>query len=79
MTNKKNSAVAAQNLTELQKQAGLLEASKIQVTFKQNKITASCRCHGYTYGSRGLSLNEALANLVCHVQAGVTGYLPSPV
>lgn len=41
----------------------LAGASKIQINFKTNKVTASCRVNGFSYGSRGLDLRDALQKL----------------
>ena len=64
MLNKKNDVVTVQNLTELQENLGIYGASKIQLNFKMNKVTASCKINGYCYGSNGLTLQETLNNLI---------------
>jgi hypothetical protein len=53
----------AQNLSEMRQKFSLSGASKIQVTFKQNKVIASCRIKGIRHSSSGASFAEAMSNL----------------
>ncbi|MDR1340731.1 MAG: hypothetical protein LBK58_11865 [Prevotellaceae bacterium] len=58
----------AQNLSEMRQKFSLSGASKIQVTFKQNKVTASCRIGSVGYGSSGATFAEAMNSLSTRIR-----------
>ena len=53
-----------ETLEKLSGSLGLSGSSAIKIYFKRNKVTASCRLNGYTYGSRGKTLGEAIELLI---------------
>jgi hypothetical protein len=60
-------SIPAKGMAELQLQTGLIDATKIQFTFKASKVTANCRLKGRTYGGRGATLAEAIQDLIDRV------------
>lgn len=63
---------ATPNLESLSTLLGLSDSKFIKIYFKKNRVTASCRKHGRTFGARGNTLQETLQDLVNRV----TSYQP---
>jgi hypothetical protein len=58
----------AQNLSEMRQKFALSGASKIQITFKCHKVTASCRIRGFAHSSSGASFAEAMDHLSLRIK-----------
>lgn len=59
----------AYTLEALRKTTQLLEATKITVVFKLNKVSAMCKIKGKTFGASGKDYPEAFEMLVQNVSS----------
>lgn len=66
------STIPAKGIAELQLQTGLIDATKIQFTFKTTKVTANCRLKGRMYGGHGPTLEEAINDLIDRIKSPIT-------
>lgn len=57
----------AQTLEALRKTTQLLEATKITVVFKLNKVSAMCKIKGRSFGASGSNYQEAFDLLLNQV------------
>jgi hypothetical protein len=64
-----NTKKLPQNLSEMLQKFPFPEASRIQITYKQNRVSVSCRIRGISCGASCPSYDEAIDVLKTRVSA----------
>ncbi len=60
----------ASNLEQLSNQLGLSNVHSFKLYFKKNKVSASCKCNGYSYGATSPTISQTITALINQVKKG---------
>ncbi len=61
----------APNLEQITNQLGLENVQSLKLYFKKNKVSASCKCNGRSFGSTGATIHQTLFALVSKINRGL--------